>query len=678
MRKIEDIRPGRRRPTEKTEPEVTGPVFSAEDFFAEAPSLPVIEPEKSQPALRRSRNPRKVMVGWLTFVLITISICFFCGFELLKAKTIISNNISSLNSNFSSLTEAMSKKDFAALGGQIKNLNQKTTDSVIILQSTGQDVYVMNFLYPKGKSSSVTGMIDTLRGVQMLTSSFDQILNFETVNSSSQTSTDYLAKINNYLLGFNQIISAAPAKIKNAKLFSHEAKNLNLSLNKSSFPASEQKSIESLQKFSTTSADFFDYLSTVPENLSEALSISGGKKSYLVLFLNNTEIRPGGGFIGSFARLDLENGQATVLDFETNIFTLDKAFIAAGNKIPPPSEISVLTQNWTMRDANVYPDYAKSSDKVAWFYQQETGKKVDGVISIDTTLFRNLLKIVGPIEMPEYKMTVTDQNFLSDVQYQVEIGYFQNKANWSENEPKKILSDMMPKFMSAMTRDGDVESKVGKEVLKAAIEKHFMVYSTNNSVADLLDGIGVSGKVHDSNGDYLYLSDSNLGGNKSSLNIVETVNQKINIDNDGNAAEKLTILRKHTGSYEWPDGENKNYLNILLPLSTVVDTKNLSTKVESGKTSVAYWQNTKPGETSQFEVEYHRDKAVDLSQKTFEYQITIQKQPGVENLNWNLYLVYPFGWKPQNVEGYDVNNRQIFLSEKIFKDTVFRLRFIHD
>ncbi len=667
MKRIEDIRPVRKIKSIIENPE---PVLPVEDFFTAE-----IQPDIDQTSDQKHLNKRRIW-PWLFLFIVIISVTFFCGFELVKAKSIIVDNLYGMNSGFSALTDSLSSKDLAGIGGQVKTLNAKTADSVLILQSIGQDNITLSLLYPKGKSSKITSEIDAVRGAHLLTNSFDQVLNFSSVSDSS--GTDYLSKINGYLGSFSQILGASPKKIKMAKFYSQEAQNINSSLDPKLFPTSEEKTISSLQKFSTTSNDFFNYLTNIPADLSSALTISGGKKSYLILFLNNAEIRPGGGFIGSFARLDLENGKATALDFETNIYTLDQAFVNAGNVITPPAGISSITNAWTMRDSNVYPDYATSSEKVAWFYQQESGKQVDGIISIDTTLFRNLLKVVGPIEMPQYNMTVTDENFLQNVQYQVEIGYYQNQNNWALNQPKKILADMMPKFVAAMTKNSQVESKVGSQIMKAISEKHLMVYSNMPSVEDLIDGIDLSGKIHDASGDYLYLSDANIGGVKSSLNIAETVNQNIEIDNSGTAKESLTILRKHNGSYEWPDGENRNLLRVLLPLSSRIDRPKVTPEVVSDKSSIAYWQNTKPGETTSSEVDYHRDLAVNLNANSFDYQITIQKQPGIESYDWNLYLVYPTGWKPQNVEGYDATNRQIHLNQQISKDSVFRLRFMRD
>ncbi len=674
MKRIEDIKPRVKRKI--VTPEASKPFLSQENFLAESDSLPVVETELPKPNFRKQKI--KVRSWWLAFFLLLICIIFFAGFELLKAKAQISGNISNLSSNFSQLSNAMSKKDFATINSQIQNLNQKSTNSIIILQSVGQDVYALNLLYPKGKSSKITAEIDLLRGSQMLLESFSKVFNFDSLSFSKSQNTDYLSKINNYLSAISQILSAAPNKIRQASLYSGEAQNLSQSANSDWFSSSDKNSVRRLQDLSKTSADFFNYLQNVPESLSSTLTLNGGKKSYLILFLNNTEIRPGGGFIGSFARLDLNNGRATALDFETNIYTLDKTFVAAGNKIAPEEDISSITNDWTMRDANIYADYATSSQKVAWFYQQESGKKVDGVIALDTTLFQELLKVTGPIDMPDYNLEISDENFLSDVQYQVEIGYYQDKSNWSENQPKKILSDMMPKFLSALTASVAVESAAGKEIIKGISEKHLLAFSENSTVEDLLDGIGMSGKIHDANGDYLYISESNLGVNKSSLNVVQTVDQNVEIDSNGKISEKLSIVRKHSGSYEWPDGENKSLMRIFIPLSSQIDSSVQKTQSQFGKNSVVFWQNTLPGQSSNSTVDYHRDSAINITNDSFDYQITIQKQSGIESYKWNLYLVYPQGWKPQNVEGYDATNRKIYLSNQISKDSVFRLHFIRD
>lgn len=665
----------------------------------------------------------KIKNLWLKIILVLFIIALitlFWAFSLYRAKAKITNTTSGLNKDFSAFLDAISNKDTISLSKYIDSFNQKSESSLLILQSNGQDIYILSLLYPKGKRSQMTAMIDTIRAGHLLTNSYEKFIN--TSSATSATSgpkgapfggNDWTAKANNFLDKIKQYNSGLPSKIIYAKIASQEAKAILANTNNSDFSTDEKKTAENLKKLADTSTVFFDYLSDLPNELNQNLTFSGGKKSYLILFQNNAEIRPGGGFLGSFARLDLENGGIKNIDFEKNIYTLDKSFLASGGGEQPPKEYTSLFSTLLMRDSNNYSDFSQSAKNVMRFYKEESGRDVDGVIAIDTTLFRNLLKVTGPIPMPEYNLNVTADNFLSDVQYQVEIGYYQNQANWAENQPKKILADMMPKFLNALFKESN-RGKTGQAIMTGVTEKHLLFYFNSSKLEDLANGINAAGKVHQSSGDYLYLSDANIGGYKSSLNITETVKQNVSIDAGGNISEKLAILRKHNGTNVWPDGVNNNYIKIYLPLASKIESVNLvagdnnprsdqnkaeadpsrqpvspsqgggeaeAEKYQVGgeyeKTTVAFWQNTKPGETSQTNVSYSRTNAVDTSDASFDWQITIQKQPGIENYDWQLDLVYPEGWKPQNVDGYDQENRQIILTETIKKDSVFRLRFIH-
>jgi len=634
---------------------------------------------------------------WLKIILAIFLIAFivlFWAFSMSRAKAKITSTTAGLNKDFSAFLDAIGSKDIFSLSKYIDSFNQKSQDSLLILQSSGQDIYIFSLLYPKGKSSQMTSMTDTIRAGHLLTSSYAKFIDTESIAAIAR-GDDWTVKVNKFLDQIKEYNSFLPANIFYARIYSQQASLILANTNSSSFSGDEKKTAENLKKLSAVSMTFFDYLSDLPNDLGQNLTLSGGKKSYLILFLNNAEIRPGGGFVGSFARADLENGQITKIDFEKNIYTLDKAFLAAGNKVTPPKELQALGDSWTMRDSNMSADFAESAKKVAWFYQQESGDNVDGVIAIDTTLFINLLKIVGPIDMPEYNLMISDKNFLSDVQYQVEIGYYQNQENWSENQPKKILADMMPKFITLITAGGVKQKEINSELFEAICEKHLLFYLKNSKLEDLIDGIGASGKIRNSSGDYLYPVDANIGGYKSSLEIEKNVRQDVLIKNSGDVEEKISILRKHNGSYDWPDGINNNYLKIYLPMavkvksvefsggdnnprsdSNLAEEEKYSSDLEFGKTVVGFWQNTKPGEQSQSTITFVRENAIQTGNDQFDYQITIQKQPGVEKFNWALYLVYPEGWKPQNVENYDAKNHQIFLKEEIRRDQVFRLRFI--
>lgn len=679
------------------------------------PPEPVLELKESEDqqgeAISGNQQRPKIKNLWLKivfFLFIVSLITLFWGFSLYRAKAKIGVQTSGLNKDFAAFLDAVSNKDTISLSKYIDSFNQKSQDSLLILQSTGQDVYVFSLIYPKGKSSQMTAMIDTVRAGHLLTSSYKRFVILPGIPTSSPeggpfgAGNDWTAKANVFLLRIKSFTARLPSNILYAKISSGQAKAIldNISVFSTEggpFISGEEKKIaENLSKLSEVSTTFFDYLTDLPDELNQNLTFSGGKKSYLILFQNNAEIRPGGGFLGSFARLDLEDGQIKKIDFEKNIYTLDKSYQQSGGGEKPPEEYSSLFATLLMRDSNNSADFADSAKNVLRFYQLESGNQVDGVVALDTTLFRDLLKIIGPISMPEYNLNIGADNFLSDVQYQIEIGYYQDQSNWSENQPKKILADMMPKFLAAIFKE-KYQSDVSQIIMQGISEKHLLFYFNSEKLEDLADGINAAGIVHQSLGDYLYLSDANIGGYKSSLAIVETVKQNVIIDDGGNISEKLSVIRQHKGTNNYPDGTNNNFIKIFLPLASKINsvdfiagdnnprsdsTKSKNLKYEIGsqyeKTFVTFWQNTKPGETSQTDINYRRQSAIQLSTDSFDWQIQVQKQPGIESYDWQLDLVYPDGWRPQNVDGYDEKNRRITLSETIRSDSLFCLRFIRN
>src|SRR3989344_5241553 len=112
------------------------------------------------------------------------------------------------------------------------------------------------------------------------------------------------------------------------------------------------------------------------------------------------ELRPGGGFIGSYGLLTFSKGKITD-------FSIHDVYDADGQlkgHIEPPFPIRrYLPQiHWYMRDSNWDVDFAKAASTSAYFLNAETGKTVDGVIGVDLSFVKNLLSVTGPITVSDY------------------------------------------------------------------------------------------------------------------------------------------------------------------------------------------------------------------------------------------------------------------------------------
>ena len=107
----------------------------------------------------------------------------------------------------------------------------------------------------------------------------------------------------------------------------------------------------------------------------------------------------------------------------TDIDLLDKPYEAAGKYIPYPKEYSwfdIGSHSWSMRDSNLDADFSIDARYGEITYQTEAGKDaipVQGVIAITPWLIQNLLKITGPISVPEYQETVTATNLIDLIHF---------------------------------------------------------------------------------------------------------------------------------------------------------------------------------------------------------------------------------------------------------------------
>jgi len=422
-----------------------------------------------------------------------------------------------------------------------------------------------------------------------------------------------------------------------------------------------------------------------------------GPKKLLILFVNNDEIRGGGGFIGSYAVANFENKVLTSLDFQTNIYKIDNAFTAK-NSIIPPREINyVAPGKWALRDSNYALDFPESAAKVKEFYKLESGQDVDGVMSMDTTLITEMLKITGPISMPEYNLDITSDNFNKEVEYEVEQAYFNRAGGKTENEPKKILAQMMPRFINKILLNFSDPDKLLPTIAvlsKAASGKHLVFQFNKADFQDRLTEINYSGKISGYQNDYLMVSNTNLGGGKSSQNVSEKFTYKVEISDSGQQKSNLEIERRHNGTGEWPDGYNKNLMRILMPANSKVsqnlaqegnflplaDTKysgeaTFYSGEEAGYNKLSFWMNTEAKAVSKAAIEYTSPLNYDLSENEFYYRLKIEKQLGSKVDDYTLKIHYPKGFAPVNVENYDSQKREIIIDSKLDQSKIYTIKF---
>lgn len=383
----------------------------------------------------------------------------------------------------------------------------------------------------------------------------------------------------------------------------------------------------------------------------EALGVSS-IKNYLLLFQNDKEIRPTGGFLTAFATLTINNGQVSATTSD-DIYRLDEKLLnVCLTKIcpltPPAPIVKYLPEvsgkarsAWSMRDSNISPDLPSAAGEFERMYKLlGEGLPFDGIIYIDSQVVEELIEVTGPIDVlgTTYSAEIDKRCNCPNVIYELES--YAEIAAKGEKDRKAILGVLMQQIL-AKSVGADVEKlpQLIETIARLANHKHAMFYMHDEATQKALSALNWTGEIKEYGGDYLHINDSNFAGGKSNLYVEQTVNQEINVQKDGNLRKKITIEYKNPESFNiWLNGINRDYVRFYVPKgSKLISSKGSETAVttieDSEKTVFEAFIQVRPQNSRKLEIEY----SVPYNPKG-EYKLLIQKQPGAKDFKYKIKL----------------------------------------
>lgn len=294
------------------------------------------------------------------------------------------------------------------------------------------------------------------------------------------------------------------------------------------------------------------------------------KKQRLVIFFQNpSEIRPTGGFIGSYGHATLFQGN--LLDLEVrDIYDPDGQLDL---KVVPPKALQGITGKWGARDANWFFDFPTSAGKVLEFLEAskiygEQGIKFGGALAVNIEVLRDILEVLGPMDVTEYRLTIDKDNFLAEIQKEVESG-----DDKTQGQPKRILKVLTPLIFQKLANLSEDQKTALIDRLGARFaKKDILAYFKEPVLEEYLKSLGVAGEVlplpEGFFGDYLAVVNSNVAGGKSDAFVTQKIWLTSKFEPDGRIRNKLQITRSHGGKGQedwWYRSTNHDYLQVFAP-----------------------------------------------------------------------------------------------------------------
>ncbi len=392
---------------------------------------------------------------------------------------------------------------------------------------------------------------------------------------------------NNFTLTLSNFISYGQAA-------SSDAKDLKITLaqiNPNNLPDVYRAKFDSLNKQAGLLADNLDNFVSAADKLKEVLGLSRDKR-YLLVFQNNTELRASGGFLGSYALLDLSQGKIRNLEVPGG----GSYDTEAGLKVlvTAPQPLWLVNPLWHFWDANWWPDWPTTAKNLMWFYAKSSGPSVDGVISVTPSVVEDLLEITGPISLPEYNLTVDANNFWSTVETIVEAknlvktnpGVVSNVPTTTkpivsklplqqgldvnvDNKPKKIIGDLMAKILEVLPQKLNQENLIKILALfqNNLASKQVLFYFNDPALETEVEARNWAGELHNTDHDYLLVVDTNIAGQKSDAKMEEKIDLTSQVAADGSIINTVKISRAHTGIKNEPmtGVRNVDWLRVYVP-----------------------------------------------------------------------------------------------------------------
>lgn len=408
------------------------------------------------------------------------------------------------------------------------------------------------------------------------------------------------------------------------------------------------------------SQEIADSASVVMGGLPQFLGLDGGKK-YIVWFQNSNEIRPTGGFIGSYATVSIDSGKIKNILID-DIYNPDGQIDLRNIKTEPPEPIRTFLDEEVLylRNSNWDPDFAKSAKTFDDIYFKITGENVDGYIALDLNFVENLLRVTGPVFLASYNEDINADNLDERAQYY--SGFDYREGSTDKKSFLTILGGkLLEKIFSLKKEDFP---KLVDELGRSLEERHLQIYLNNNQINSLLAENKWDGQLVDTEGDYLYVVNANLGGTKSNYYVENKMTYEINsMTRDGLLRANLYLDYKNNAENDaWPGGPYTDYVRVLVQdgskltggkiINNAGEETDIFEDVVVSKvgdyTSFEISFKLLPKESVRLVINYDLPQNVSIAKEGSFYTLYWQKQPGTSEDSYSFIFNPPFGSVMEN------------------------------
>lgn len=384
-----------------------------------------------------------------------------------------------------------------------------------------------------------------------------------------------------------------------------------------------------------------------------------GQRTYALVFQNNQEIRPTGGFIEAVALITLS--QDGLVGYRVlNSYQVDQNLPGV---VEAPTAIKRFfgDEQFLFHDSNWNPHFPESAEQITWFLEKSQNQEIDGVLTVDVAGLARFLEYLGPLDLPEYSEVVTHRTLSERIEFNSEVILVDetDKKDYRQLVFERVLekiqqtpADKSPLILGALQKNFETQSMLFAPK-RAAEQQAFVSLGWTGGILNPQCPSQLSRS--DCQMEAVAQFEANVGVNKANYHLERSVEHVVSMQPQSVQHERVITYTNTAQTNSWPRGTYRSYVRLYVPKTAVLDS------IQVGEQQVAAVDIDVTQEQERqvlgFYIEVPIRSTVPViirfstplqaeGKDRFAYAFFEQQQPGLENTNYRFRMTPPSAFSP--------------------------------
>jgi hypothetical protein len=409
---------------------------------------------------------------------------------------------------------------------------------------------------------------------------------------------------------------------------------------------------------------------------------ANGPRTYLLAMQNNSDQRPTGGAMLAYALATFNHGKIS-LSSAGSVNAIDSYLGFTGVPLPAPIRWyldNIPKQHPRIANMNWTPDFP--TDGVGWrsLVKAATGVQVDGVIAVDPFAIAGLMGSQR-IHVPSFPQAITRTNIVKAIENQ----QYTLSRDQQFQFPGQLINAAWPIFSNPHPFLPYI-----KAFQAALAGKNVQIWSANRQEEALLEQLKWDGGIHVNPGDYLYLTDGKLTGNKIDYYMHYKIDYTVDVASNGTATSRCQITITNTTPPNLPRtivgtggyGVDNAVVSLYTPAgaspfgAALQHLPHLESGAKVFVRQISLLPLSAGGHPLIMAYTYHLPGAIVTEGADRFYQLTLQHQPMVNPVQVTVTVHLPEGQFFKSFSpGWTINQHTAMFKGTLTRDVVTRVGF---